>query len=140
MDLIDIKNNLLKHQQICSKIQKQTPGGHHRTEAVARRCSVKKVFLEISQNSQENTYARVPFLIKLLYYFIKKETLTQMFSCDFCGISKNTFFHRTPSVAASDCIHYKTCLSHAPTLPTILSDYKRRICHFRQDFLVCQES
>ena len=34
-------------------------------EAVAQRCSVKKVFLEISQNSQENTCARVPFLIKL---------------------------------------------------------------------------
>ena len=24
--------------------------------------------------------------------FIKKETLAQMFSCEFCGISKNTFF------------------------------------------------
>ena len=34
-------------------------------EAAARRCSVKKVFLEISQNSQENTCARVSFLIKL---------------------------------------------------------------------------
>ena len=30
-----------------------------------QRCSVKKVFLEISQNSQENTCARVSFLIKL---------------------------------------------------------------------------
>ena len=30
-----------------------------------RRCSVEKVFLEISQNSQENTSARVSFLIKL---------------------------------------------------------------------------
>ena len=30
-----------------------------------RRCSIKKVFLEISQNSQENTCARVSFLIKL---------------------------------------------------------------------------
>ena len=29
--------------------------------SVARRCSVKKVFLEISQNSQENTSARVFF-------------------------------------------------------------------------------
>ena len=29
------------------------------TEAVAHRCYVKKVFLEISQNSQENTCARV---------------------------------------------------------------------------------
>ena len=35
------------------------------SEAVARRCSVKKVFLEISQNSEENTCARVSFLIKL---------------------------------------------------------------------------
>ena len=34
-------------------------------EAVAQRCSVKKVFLEILQNSQENTCARVSFLIKL---------------------------------------------------------------------------
>ena len=35
------------------------------TDAVARKCSVKKVFLEVSQNSQENTSARVSFLIKL---------------------------------------------------------------------------
>ena len=35
------------------------------TEAVAQRCSVKKVFLEISQNSQENACARASFLIKL---------------------------------------------------------------------------
>ena len=46
-------------------------------EAVARRCSVKKVFLEFSQHSQENTYAR---------------------AC-FCKISKNTFSYRTPPVA-----------------------------------------
>ena len=32
-----------------------------RAEAVAQRRSVKKVFLEISQNSQENTFARVSF-------------------------------------------------------------------------------
>ena len=34
-------------------------------EAVARRCSVKKVILQISQNSKENTSARVSLLIKL---------------------------------------------------------------------------
>ena len=34
-------------------------------EAVFQRCSVKEVFLEISQSSQENTCARVSFLIKL---------------------------------------------------------------------------
>ena len=30
-----------------------------------RRCSIKKLFLKISQNSQENTCPRVSFLIKL---------------------------------------------------------------------------
>ena len=34
-------------------------------EAVVQRCSVKKLFLEISQNSQENTWAGVSFLIRL---------------------------------------------------------------------------
>ena len=64
------------------------------TKAVVRGCSVKKVFLEISQNSQENTCASVSFLMK-------KETLAQVFSCEFCEISKNTFSYRTPPVAAS---------------------------------------
>ena len=36
-----------------------------RWEAVAQRRSVKKVFLEMSQNSQENTCVTVSFLIKL---------------------------------------------------------------------------
>ena len=35
------------------------------SEAVVQRCSVKKVFLEISQNSQQNICDRVSFLIKL---------------------------------------------------------------------------
>ena len=33
--------------------------------------------------------------------FIKKETLAQVFSYEFCEISKNTFYYRTPLVAAS---------------------------------------
>ena len=50
-----------------------------RVAAVWRR-SVKKVFLKISQNSQENTCARVSFLISEIF--------------------KNTYFHRTPLVDA----------------------------------------
>ena len=34
-------------------------------EAVAQRCSAKKVFIEVLLNSQENNCARVSFLIKL---------------------------------------------------------------------------
>ena len=62
----------------------------------------EKVFLEISQNLLENTCARVSFLIKLeACNFIKKETLAQVFSCEFCDISKNTCSYRTPPVGAS---------------------------------------
>ena len=53
-------------------------------EAVAQICSVKNVFLEILQNSQESTCARVSVLIK----FFKKE----VFYSEFCEISKSTFF------------------------------------------------
>ena len=33
--------------------------------------------------------------------FIKKETLTEVLSCEFCEIAKNTFSYRTAPVAAS---------------------------------------
>ena len=55
----------------------------------------KKVFLKISQNSQENICARVSFFIRLqaeACNFIKKENLTQVFSYEFCENFNNTFF------------------------------------------------
>ena len=57
-----------------------------------RRCSVRK------GNSQENICARVSFLKN----FMKKETLAQVFSCEFCEISKNTFFTEHLWAAASE--------------------------------------
>ena len=57
-----------------------------------QRCFVKDVFLEISQTSQENTCTRVSFLIKF-----QEETLAQVFSCEFCEISKNNFFSQNTS-------------------------------------------
>ena len=62
-------------------------------EAAVRRCSVKKLFLKISQNSQEITCARVSFLIKLQ---------APANSCEFCEVSKNIFFYRTSPLAASN--------------------------------------
>ena len=73
-------------------------GGSH------RRCSIKKVFWKISQNSQENTCATVSFLIKLqasACNFIKKETLAQAFSCVFCKIFNNIFLIQHLRVTAS---------------------------------------
>ena len=67
--------------------------GKHPTAAAVQRCSVKKVILEISQNSQEHNCASVSFSIKLQdCNFIKKETLAHVFSCEFYEISKNSFF------------------------------------------------
>ena len=65
------------------------------------------MFLKISQNSQENTCARVSFFIKLhalrhatlskkrleACNFIKNETLAQVFSCEFCE-----FFLKKPFI------------------------------------------
>ena len=71
-----------------------------------RRCSVKKVYLEISQNSLESTCARVSFLIKLqssasfliklqasasACNFIKKETLAQVFIVNFAKFLRKSF-------------------------------------------------
>ena len=64
-------------------------------EAIVRRCSVK-------ENVIENLTKF--FLIKCraeACIFIKKESLAQVFFCEFCEINKNTFFHRTPPVDAS---------------------------------------
>ena len=49
--------------------------------------STENVFLEISQNSQENTCARVSFLIKL-----QAKACARVFSYEFFKISKSTFF------------------------------------------------
>ena len=68
----------------------------HNPETVTRRCSGKKVFLKISLNSLENTYARVSFLNKSYRpkacNFIKKATLVQMFFGEFSEILKTPFF------------------------------------------------
>ena len=70
------------------------------------------MFLKVSQNWQENTCTRVSFSINYspsARIFIKKETLAQTFSCEFCEISKNTFFCRTPLVAVSPNRGYLHC-------------------------------
>ena len=65
-----------------------------------QRCSVKKVFLKILQ---ENTSARVSFLIK------------------------NTFFHRTPPVAASEVFLANLISNFHDTI----INFHKLICSFR---------
>ena len=56
------------------------------------------MFLKILQNSQKNTCTRVSFQA---CNFTKKETLAQVFSCEFCKISMNTFFTEQIQATAS---------------------------------------
>ena len=68
---------------------------NHLSDAIVRRCSVKKVFVKISQNSQQNTCATVSFLIKLLVStcnFIKKRLLHRCFPVSFVKFLKTPFF------------------------------------------------
>ena len=65
------------------------------SEAAVRRCSTKKVFIKILQNSQKKTCAGVFVLIKLQASkseFINKETPAQAFLYKFCKIFNNPYF------------------------------------------------
>ena len=67
-------------------------------DVLSKRCSQK--FNKIHRK----TSGRLSFLIKLqgsTCSCINKETLAQVFSCEFCEISKNNFLRRAPLVAAS---------------------------------------
>ena len=69
-----------------------------------QRCSVKKVFLEISQNSQENTCAKVSFFIKLqasgLQLYQKRDPGTGVFLWILWNFQGHLFY-RTP---LDDCL------------------------------------
>ena len=75
------------------KISKIVKEAQQNLEVVVRRCSVKKAFVKLTGKH----------LCQSLFFnnFIKKVTLAQVFSCEFCEIFKNTFFHRAPLMAAS---------------------------------------
>ena len=64
-------------------------------KAVVQKCSVKKVFLEISQNSHEITCARVSFLIKLQVWsatLLKKRLWHRCFPVNFVKFLRTPFF------------------------------------------------
>ena len=63
-------------------------------EAVIQRCFVKKVFLEISQNSQESTCASVSFLIKL-QALLKKKLWHRYFPVNFVKFLRTVFTQNT---------------------------------------------
>ena len=69
------------------------------------RSSRREVFCKkgVLRNFAKFTKTPVPESLynKVACNFIKKETLVQLFSCEFCKIPNSTFSYRTPPVAAS---------------------------------------
>ena len=105
--------------------------GHYRSSRPEVFC---KQGVEISWNLQESTRAIVSFLIKLqawAWNFIKKETLAQVFSCEFCKICKKTFSIKTP---LGDCFWYPVDHSenfHSENFLVLFLDiYKGRKVYF----------
>ena len=105
-----------------------------------RRCSKEKIFLKILQNSQENICAKVSFLIQCCRNqacnFIKKETLAQVFSCEFCEIFKIIFFtkHLWTTVSAW---HYCKLYNHHWTNKNLKNEKPRQQVHISILHYVC---
>ena len=84
----------------------------------------KKVFLKISKIPQEYSCARTSLLIKfqVAWNFIKKEALSQVLSCEFSEIFKNTFFTEHVWSAASLLMYMK-------------AEYNRYLCNYENDLV-----
>ena len=69
-----------------------------------RRCSVRKGVVKNFAKFTGKHLCQSLFINKLQakpFNFINKETQAQVFSCELCEISKNSFSYRTPPVAVS---------------------------------------
>ena len=73
-------------------VNKQPPEAFHK----------KGVLKNLAKFTGKKLYQSL-FLIKLQGNFIKKETLAQVFSCEFYEIFKNTFFTEHLQTTASKC-------------------------------------
>ena len=87
--MVKIRRSLYLLKQISIRRSEQSPGD-----------ALYKIVSKISQSSQEKQLCRSLFLIKLQIFGLE-EAPTQVFACDFCEMFLNTFFYRTPPVAAS---------------------------------------
>ena len=79
--------------------------GHWNNQKQPPEVVCEKKHLQKFHKIHYSTCARVSFLIKLqstACNFIKKDTLAQVLSCEFCKNFKNSFFYRATAVAASE--------------------------------------
>ena len=101
------------------------------TEAVTWKCSVRKVFLEISQNSQEITCARVSFLIKLSQpaTLLKKRLSHRCFPVNFAKFLRTLFLQNTSGGYFYNKSKRKTLCKQEHTAVASIQSYFRNITH-----------
>ena len=84
VDFCRQKRHFSRQKYLIMENIKKTP--QIKSEAVVQRCSVNKVFLEISPNSQENTCAGVSFTL------LKKRLWHRCFPVNFVKFTRAPFF------------------------------------------------
>ena len=93
--LLNFKEHLFRKTTVNAWLWKSAPNFRKSSH---QRCPLKKVFLEISQNSKENTCARASFLIKLQVApanLLKRDSGTGIFVWILRNF-KEYLFHRRP--------------------------------------------
>ena len=95
--IIAILKNLKSHKKVMEFFFSKVVG-YNLFRSSHWRCSIKKGVLRNFAKStgkhlcQTLFFNKIAGLRPLLKHFIKKESLAQIFSCEFCEISKNTIF------------------------------------------------
>ena len=99
-------------------------------EAVVRKCSVKRVFLNILQNSEKNNCARASFSTKLQADYCRKKIATHVFSYKICEMFKNIFFKE----------HLRMTDSGLEVFQAIFYTYSRNIWNFPRNVFLLQSA
>ena len=93
----------------------------------------RKAFFLGSKNLRTKDQNETATVAALACNFIKKETPAQVFSCEFCEISKNTFSYRTPPVAAFVILKINRLKIKKPTLDQkVEKDFDRLLALYNQ--------
>ena len=102
-------------------------------EAATRGVPQKKMFIKISQSSQENTFVRLSFKKSCrceACNFTKTETLAQVFSCEFYENFKNTVFteHHRTTVSVTNMITLLILIPDFSQIGFLSEDAHHRTC------------
>ena len=111
-----------------------------------QRCSSKFRKIHRKTLAQESLFNKVAGLRPATLF--KKETLAQVFSCEFCEILKNTFFDRTSLVAASEFVSifmlftgfYNITKLQMPLTKTLQSSFVLHVWQRMQQVFLCKRN